>query len=315
MKVVLAGGSGLLGRHLVTALVAERHFPVVLSRDPACAARRLPRGALVRRWDPGGDPIAWAGELGGADVVVNLAGESVGTWPWTERRKRLLRESRLRPTSALVAALGELAPDRRPRVLVSASGTDLYEGRDDEPATEESPAADTFLARLCQEWEAAALQAEPLGLRVVTLRTSLVVAPGAPALERLVLPFRLFLGGPIGSGEQWFSWVDVEDAVGLVLRAMHDPGLSGPLNVAAPDPRRQRDVARALGAVLGRPSRIRTPAWLVRLVLAEQATLLLGSRRVWPDTALRAGYRFRRPRLEDSLAAALAASRLSSQPA
>ena len=168
-------------------------------------------------------------------------------------------------------------------------------------ADETTPPADTFLSRLVLAWEAEALAAEALGVRVVLMRTSPVMAPGAAVLRVLALPFRLFVGGRLGSGRHWMSWVDIDDAVGLYLLALESNTVRGPLNVTAPDPRRQSEFARALGAALHRPSWFPTPAWVVRLVLRDQATLALGSRRIWPAKALAMGYAFRRPGLEDSL--------------
>lgn len=302
MKIVVAGGSGLIGRAICLALLTAGHEPVVLSRDPQRAAR-LP-GVRIVAWKP---PTvgAWAAELADAGAIINLAGASIAKWPWTPRRKKALMESRLRPTRALVAALSSMPPGKRPSVLLSASGTDLYEGRDQTPADESTPPCDTFLARLCLAWEGEALRAERLGLRVVLMRTSSVFVPNAPVLRVLSLPFRLFLGGRLGSGRQWMSWVDGLDAVGLYLWALESEAIRGPLNVAAPDPRLQSGFARALGSALHRPTWFRTPAWIVRLVLGEQATLALGSRRIWPAKALAAGYVFRRPHLEASLSAVL----------
>jgi len=302
VKVLLAGGSGLIGRSLCAALLSAGHEPVVLSRNPARA--RLPEGVRGVEWQPP-EIGEWTAELEGADAVINLSGESIGRWPWTPARKRLLRESRLVPTATLIAAIGALPPERRPRVLLNACGTDSYEGKDEQPADESTPPADTFLARLCVDWEREALRAQELGLRVVILRTCSVVAREAASLRLLSLPFRLFVGGRIGSGKQWMSWIDMSDAVGLYLRALESEEFSGPINLAAPDPRRQVDFARALGSALHRPSWFPTPAWPVRLVFGEQATLALGSRRVWPAKALVLGYTFRLPRLEDALTEAL----------
>lgn len=300
MKVLLAGGSGLIGRALCSALLQLGHQPVVLSRSPGDALRRLPAGTRCLDWDPPrlGD---WTSELAGAGAVINLAGASVAVWPWTRRRKRVLRASRLEPTRALVSAIASIPDSDRPRVLVSSSGTDLYEGRDAEAATEDTPPASTFLARLCVDWEAAAMTAAQHDVRVVLARTSLVVAPNAPSLRLLALPFRLFAGGPIGTGRQWMSWVDIEDTVGMIVWAMTGDTIAGPLNLSAPDPRQQADFAKALGTAMHRPSWLRTPAWAIRLVLRDEATLALGSRRVWPAKALAAGFEFRYPLLEDSL--------------
>lgn len=313
MKVVIAGGSGLVGRHLASSLVDDGHEVIVLSRQPRRAGRRLPAAVRVEQWDPTRPSAVLALTIANTTAVVNLAGASIGRWPWTAGRKRELRDSRLNATRSLVEAIAALSPSDRPAALLNASGVDIYEGHDDEPAVEATPPVDTFLARLCVEWEAAAMAAEQLGVRVVLLRMSMVVAAGAPALARLALPVRLFAGGPIGTGRQWISWVAVDDAVGLIRRAISGWDISGPLNVAAPQPVEQRTFARVLAAVLHRPAWLRTPAWLVRLVLGEQATLALGSRRAAPARALEASYSFQRPDLPSALVAALAGPRRSTR--
>ena len=303
MRVVIAGGSGLIGTGLCRALLAAGHDPVVLTRNVR-GASATPPGARTVPWAPP-ELGAWTEELAGAGAIVNLAGASIGRWPWSPRRKQVLRDSRLASTRALVDALAALPEARRPRVLLSASGTDVYEGRDETPADEGTPPADTFLARLCLEWEAAACRAERLGVRVVLMRTSSVIARDAPFLRVVSLPVRLFVGGRLGSGQQWVSWVDYADTVGLYLWALESTEVRGPLNVAAPDPRPQAAFAGAIAAVLRRPHRFPTPAWIVRLVLGDQATLALGSRRIWPARAIAAGYAFKQPVLEEALRAAL----------
>jgi uncharacterized protein (TIGR01777 family) len=299
VKVVVAGGSGLIGRAICRGLMTAGHEPVVLTRNPKRAAARLP-GVRAVAWDPR-VPGEWRDELSDAGAVVNLAGESIGRWPWTSRRRADLVESRVGATRGLVDAIAALPQDHRPAVLLSSSGTDLYEGRDAEAADETTPPADTFLSRLVVAWEAEAHKAEALGVRVVLLRASPVIAPGAAALRVLALPVRLFVGGRLGSGRQWTSWVDIDDLVSLYLWALGKPEIAGPINAAAPDVRTQAQFVRALGSALHRPIWFPTPAWIIRFVLGQQSTLALGSRRVWPAKALASGYVFRRPRLEDSL--------------
>lgn len=300
MKVVVAGGSGLIGSRLVHELAAKGDEVVILSRSATASAG----GARTVTWTPGAAG-PWAAELRGADAVINLCGESVGIGRWTKKRKRVLRESRVVATRSLVEAVAELEPAERPSVVVNASGADVYEGLDTEPATEDTVPASTFLAELCLEWEAEASRAADLGVRVVCPRLSLVIAPGAPSLARMVLPFRFMLGGPLGSGEQWLSWIAVEDVVGLMVWALTEQQVSGPVNAAAPEPIRQRQMAEALGQVLHRPARLRTPAFAIRLALGEQATLALGSRRVVPTKAIELGYEFRVTDIEQALAAVL----------
>jgi uncharacterized protein (TIGR01777 family) len=303
VKVVVAGGAGLIGRALCASLVGDGHEVVVLSRDPAHAvAAQVTR---VVEWAPGADG-AWSDELREASAVVNLAGASIGRWPWTAGRQRLLRDSRLTATRSIVDTIAALPSPDRPGTLLSASGTDVYEGRDDLPANEATPPGSCFLARLCLDWEAEARRAEELGVRVVALRTSSVLAHEAPYLRVVSMPFRLFLGGRLGNGRQWVSWIHLDDVVRGYRWALESPSVTGPVNLSAPDPRRQLDYARALGTALHRPSWFPTPAWLIHLVLGGQASLALGSRRVWPAILLDHGFMFSQPHLEEALASALA---------
>jgi uncharacterized protein (TIGR01777 family) len=305
MKVVVTGGTGLIGAAISRAFLTRGDQVVVLTR---CQSRRSGQnGPRYVFWDPP-NPGGWTNEVAGADAVINLAGASIGRWPWTSRRMRVLRESRLTSTRSLVEAIALAPSTSRPRIMLSGSGTDVYEGRDAEPAGEDTTPGNSFLARLCLDWEAEARKAESLGVRVVLMRTSSVIARGAPYVRVISLPFRIFLGGRLGSGRQWVSWVDLADVVGLYLCALESDTVRGPLNVSAPDPRPQALYATAVGAALGRPAWLRTPAWVIRLVLGDQATLVLGSRRVWPAKAMAAAYSFRRPRLEESLEQALSSS-------
>ena len=303
MKIVVAGGTGYIGKALVQALTSFGHGVVVLSRS---ARDGGPGNARAVAWDPtGSESTVWAQELRGASAVVNLAGASIGGGRWTAARKRVLRESRTQSTGALVDAMRQLDVGERPRVLVNASGIDYYGDRGDEIVTEESGPGASFLAELCVQWEAAAREAEALGIRVVLMRTSVVVGKGADALERLALPFKLFAGGPLGSGRQWFPWVHLDDAVGLYRFAIDNESVTGPLNLVSPDLRRERELAAAVGRILGRPSWAPAPAFVLRIVLGELSELILHGRRAEPRKALALGYEFKRPNLEDALRQAL----------
>jgi uncharacterized protein len=299
-RVVVAGGSGFIGRSLVEVLATRGYEVVVLSRDPRRAAGPLPEGARSVGWEG-----EWTGELPGAAGVVNLAGASIGGGRWTARRKQRMLSSRVETTDRLVDAIRALPARRRPPVLVNASGIDYPGDCGDERVAEDAGPGDSFLARVCVAWEAAARRAEELGVRVVLMRTSFVFGPGAPAVRLLALPFRLFVGGPLGSGRQWFPWISLEDTVRMYALALERHSLSGPVNVVAPEQLRQREVARELGRVLHRPSRLPTPAPLLRLALGEQADLLLHGQRAEPRNALAAGFEFRhatlRPALEEAL--------------
>jgi uncharacterized protein len=301
MRVVIAGGSGMIGRHLAMELLADGWAVDVLTRDLRRASSRLPHGARAIAWMPG-SPAGLETALDGARGVIDLAGVSLGPRPWTSGRKRAILDSRLSATDTIVEAIRALPQDRRPAVLVNASGSDVYTGRDTEPADEATEPTHDFLADVCLRWEAAAQAAEPLGVRVALVRTAFVLASDAPVLRLLALPFRLFVGGPLGSGRQWFSWIHVHDLVGIYRLALTDRSLDGPINGASPEPCRQADLAVALGRTLHRPSWLPAPAWALRLALRDQATLLIGSRRVVPARALAAGYRFRHPSVDEALA-------------
>lgn len=270
-KVVVAGGTGLIGKALVSALVTDGAEVVVLSRRPE--RESLP-GARTVGWDGKTVTPEWASELAGAAGVVNLAGASIGGGRWTARRKQLILESRTGSTGALAAAIGTLSSAERPPVLVNSSGID-YAGDGEGEVDENAEPGTSFMARVCVEWEAAARRAEGHGVRVVCMRTPLVISREALALKLMALPFRLFAGGPLGNGRQWFPWVHIADAVNVYRRAVEDESLRGVLNMVAPEVPRQREAARELGRALHRPSWLPVPAPVLRLALGEQADLLL----------------------------------------
>jgi uncharacterized protein (TIGR01777 family) len=306
VKVVVAGGTGFIGRALTRSLLGGGHDVVVLTRDARAAINRLPAGVRAVEWHAGNARAAWSTELRGAGAVVNLSGASIGGGRWTTARKRVLIESRARPTEALVLAMAELPDAERPEVLVSASGIDYYgHHAGDETLDERGAPGRSFLARLSVQWEDAALQAEPLGVRVVRIRTAMCVGRGAQALRMLVLPFRFFAGGPLGDGRQWFTWIHLDDLVAMYILAIERSDLKGPVNAVAPNLVRERDVAREIGRVLRRPSRVPAPAFALRLVLGEMADLVLHGRNAVPAAALAVGYAFRfadiRAALENAL--------------
>jgi uncharacterized protein (TIGR01777 family) len=301
-KLVLAGATGFMGRPLVDSLVRDGFEVVVLSRHPGAAV--LPAGARAVAWD-GTSVDGWSGELADATGIVNLAGASIGRWRWTPARKREIVRSRVETTRALVEACGRLRPEQRPQVLVNSSGIDYAGDSGDEIVTEQVRPGDSFLARVCVEWEAAALGAEALGVRAVVMRTPLVVGRGALALRLMALPFRLFTGGPLGDGRQWFPWAHLEDTVAAYRRALEDERLRGAVNLVAPALVRQRDAARELGAVLSRPSWLPAPRPALRALLGEQADLLLHGQRAVPTKLVEVGFRFAHPSLRGALEDAL----------
>ena len=307
MKIVIAGGTGFLGSPLGEVYAEEGHDVRVLTRRlPAGESRHEPGTGMpgVTRvgWNPDGrdDPAAAAAltaVVDDADAVINLAGESLGDKRWNAQRKAVLRDSRIHPTRTLVKAITSAA--RPPRVLISASGVGYYGASGDEPKTEDSPAGDDFLAQLCEDWEREARGAANAGTRVVLLRTGVVIERSGGALVKLITPFRLFVGGPMGSGRQWMSWLHRLDYLEMVRWIIETPALDGPVNATAPHPVTNREFARALGRALRRPSLVPAPAFALKLLLGEMAEpLVLTGQRVIPARALSHGYHFRYPEID-----------------
>jgi uncharacterized protein len=293
MRIVVAGGTGFLGRPLVERLERDGHTVRVLSRRPA-SAREV-------AWTPDGAAGPWAAALEDADAVINLAGESIAGGRWTVARKARIRDSRIRATRSLVAAIQQ-AP-RVPAVFLSGSAIGYYGPRGDEPVTEQASAGDDFLAAVCRDWETEALRAAGT-TRVVLLRTGIALESDGGALPQMALPFKLFAGGPVGSGRQYYSWIHRDDWVNMVTWALRAGGVSGPLNLTAPTPLPNREFARTLGRVLSRPSFMPAPAFALRIVLGEMAeALLLTGQRVLPAQAQAQGFQFTYPTLEPALRA------------
>jgi hypothetical protein len=294
-------------RALVTgALLARLSKPTVLSRDPDHAASLL-GGVRALRWDSAREP-APPDALLEVDTVFHLAGEPLAEGRWTAEKKRRILDSRVLGTRNLVAGLAAL-PGPRPRVLVSASAVGYYGDRGDEELDESAPLGQGFLAEVCAAWEREALAAEALGMRVVYVRTGVVLAAGGGALARMLPAFRLGAGGPLGSGKQWMPWVHVDDVVGLFLHASHHEPLRGPLNAVSPQPVTNAVFTRALGAALRRPALVPIPRAALRIVFGEMSDLLFESQRVLPSVAQRTGYRFEYAELEGAVRAALSSER------
>ncbi len=307
MRIAITGGTGLVGRAIARSLATEGNQVIILSRH-AEDVRRLPSDVVVRNWSAT-DIETLASTIDGVDAVVSLAGTPVAPWPWTRRRKAAILDSRVGGIRALVSAIGRPPPDRRPSVLIVVSGVDAYPesdpGPDPAPMTEASPMGSGFLAQVSRAVEAEAARAEPLNVRVTRMRMGHVLARDAELVRLLALPVRLFLGGRIGSGRQWMSWVHIDDAVGIFRLAIAYGGPAAVVNVVAPNACRQIDFVRAMAAALRRPVRIPVPARLVRLVLGEESALLLESRRVAPRRVLDLGFTFRHETIESAMRAVL----------
>ena len=288
MNVLISGLTGFVGSALSAELGALAHSVRGFSRRS---------GPGVFKWDPiAGKPPAEAFE--GVDAVVHLAGESV-VGLWTQAKRKAIRDSRVEGTKNLVAALADL--EHRPRTLISASAVGYYGDRGDEELTEDSAPGEGFLTETCLAWEQAASEAEDLGIRVVRLRIGIVLAAGGGALGAMHLPFRLGLGGPLGDGRQWNSWITRADLIRLILLSLENESVAGALNGTAPEPQRQRDFAKTLGRVLHRPAFLPVPAFALRLILGGFSTELLSSERVLPRAAESYGFEFRQPSLEPAL--------------
>ena len=301
MRIVIAGGSGFLGRRLTSAWLEAGDDVTILTRRPETTSRRFPAAVTVGRWSPPVVDDQLVALLRGADAVVNLAGAPIGGRPWTPGHRRAILQSRLDATGTIVEALRRVPEAERPGVLVNASGIDIYGDRPFGEMTEDAQPGGSLLAGVVVEWERAARAAETLGVRVVTARTALIVAPEALAWRLVLVPFRLFVGGRLGSGRQRFTWIHVDDAVRLYDLAVRDPSINGPLNMVAPEVPTQAGLARAIGRAMHRPAIFPAPAALLRLVLWGQADIVLHGRVAVPAKARAAGYEFRYPTVESAL--------------
>ncbi len=303
MTIVIAGGTGFLGRALTERLVRDKHQVVILSRGDG--APRAQEGVRVVAWTPNGDAGPWAAEIDGADAVVNLAGAGIADRRWTKARKQLLYDSRIDSTRSLVAAVR--AARVKPRVFIQAGGVGIY-GAHANGATfdESSGSGSDFLAQLCVAWEEAARPIAADGGRLVVMRNAVVLARGGGALARMLPAFQFFAGGRIASGRQYMPWIHLDDWVGMTIWAIENPAVSGPINAAAPNPVTNADFSRALGRALHRPAWAPVPAFVLNLIFGEMATdcLILGQR-VVPRRATELGYRFRFERIDEALADAV----------
>ncbi|MGC4000829.1 MAG: TIGR01777 family oxidoreductase [Anaeromyxobacter sp.] len=294
MHVFLTGATGLIGQAAARALLGRGDVVTALSRSPS-APRTLPPGVRILQGDPA---VAgpWEEELARCDACVHLAGEPVAEGRWTAEKKLRIRESRVRSTERVAAVIAAGGP----AVLVSGSAVGFYGSRGDEVLDEAAAPGDGFLSEVCQAWEAAAAPAR-VQARVVFLRTGIVLSRHGGALPELVRPFKLFAGGPLGRGLFWQPWIHLADELGLLLFALDEARVEGPLNAAAPEPALNRDLAAALGRVLHRPALLAAPAAAVKLLAGELASVVLASQRVVPRKALELGYRFKFPALEPAL--------------
>ncbi len=297
MSALVTGATGFVGTRLCARLTA----PHVLSRHPGDVRRKLGPEVKPFQWETSSIPPAES--FTGVTEIFNLAGESVAEGRWTEKKKREIYDSRVKGTRALVDGIAKLA--QKPRVLVSASAVGWYGDTGEVEIDESFPAASDFLAEVCQDWEKEARRAETLGVRVVCIRIGLVIGKGG-ALKKMLLPFKLGVGGKLGSGRQWMSWIHVEDLVSIFLLAAQQNSVSGVLNGTAPHPVRNEEFTKVLGSVLRRPTIFPVPSVALKLALGEFSSVLLASQKVLPKATLKAGMEFKFPELRAGLQDAIA---------
>ena len=315
MNVAIVGGTGFIGRNIAPVLAGGGNTVTILTRNPHATSAVVGGNVHVRKWDPlngqtSGNPFQEQ------DAVINLAGASIAERRWTRSRKAVLRASRIETTRTLVMALSRLFAPVRPKILINASGIGVYGLETGDPSRLRTGAVDErqrpgtgFLADLCVEWERAAFKATAYGIRTVCLRIGMVLGKDGGALQKMLLPFKLFLGGPVGNGTQPVSWIHVEDLGRLIAAILRQPSYSGAVNAAAPHPVTMREFCRQLGRALGRPSWLPVPALALKIGLGELSTLLTHGQAVTPRVAQQLGFTFTYPDLESALSAILGKGR------
>ena len=289
MHVLLTGGTGFIGRALVRCLVERGDRVSVVSRNPD-AVRDLPEGCQA---------VAWLPDLSEFDAVINLAGEPLIGKRWNEAQRERILDSRIESTDRIVAALAQASP--RPKTLINASAIGIYGDRKDDWLDETEPPANDFVGQVCTQWEAAATRAREHGIRTASIRIGLVLGADGGALKKMLLPFKLGLGGPLGSGKQWMSWIHIDDLCRLFLHALDVPAVSGPHNGTAPNPVTNKQFTRALGRSLHRPAFLPAPKPALRIALGQVAQLLTDSQRCKADKVQATGFKFRFPELQPAL--------------
>jgi len=291
MRIVITGGTGLIGNALAREMGSAGHEVVVLTRDPARSGT-LPPGTRAVRWD-GRTAGDWAKLLDGDTVIVHLAGDAIAVGRWTDEKKRRIRESRVESGRAVLEGVRQARS--KPRALLQGSAVGYYGDAGDEVVTESHPPGDDFLARVCVEWEASTAEVTSFGVRRPLLRTGIVLSSQGGALPRMALPFRMLAGGPLGNGRQWLPWIHEADEVGAIRFLIEREDADGPFNLTAPAPLPNRDFSRALGEALHRPSFAPAPGFALRFLLGEMADALLHGQRAVPRKLLDLGYAFRYP--------------------
>ena len=298
MRAIITGGSGLIGSALAADLLKDGHEVIVLSRDPQRQQSRMPSGVRLERWD-GRSAQGWGHLVEDAWAIVNLAGENIAEGRWSENRKRSIVESRVLAGKAVAQAV--IQAEHKPAVVVQSSGIGYYGTHADELINEDSPAGTDFMSQICQQWEPASAAVEQAGVRRVVVRNGVVLSLQGGAFPRMLLPFRFFVGGPLGSGRQWISWIHLRDEIAGLRFLMENPGSSGVYNLTAPHPVQNRDFEQAVGRAMHRPAIIPTPAIAIQLLFGEMAITVLEGQRALPERLEREGFVFGFPHIEEAL--------------
>lgn len=297
-KILITGATGSIGQNLVQTLAARGDEIIVLTGNRKKAESKLPLVNKIIEWNY--EQIdEWKNELNGVDAVVHLAGANLGAKRWNESYKRLCYNSRIISTGNLVEAIKSV--ERKPKVFISSSAVGIYGNRSDEVLDENSLAGNDFMTDICKDWEKEAEKVEQSGVRRVSIRTGLVLQKDEGVLKKLTLPFKFFIGGPLGNGRQWFPWIHIDDIVGIYIHAIDNVNLNGPINAASPEIVRMKDFAKTFGKVLKRPSVFPVPKIAMKIVAGEVADYAVMSQRTSVDKILNTGYKFRFENLEDAL--------------
>ena len=300
MRLVITGATGFIGTALCAKLLAQGHALTLFTRGSPRDGNTGTKRWL--HWTPG-TLREWDAAVDGVEGLINLAGEPIAEKKWTHTQRRRIEMSRIDATHSLVQACAKAK--QKPKFLINASAVGYYGPRGDEMITEETPPGNDFLGQLCRDWEEEAIKAEELGMRVVRLRIGIVLGPGGGALAKMTKPFKFFVGGTLGSGEQWMPWIHMEDLIGLILRIMEEARASGPVNATAPNPMRNKEFCQILAKVMHRPCWAPVPGFALRFVLGDMAEMLLTGQRVMPAAAEKFGYQFRYPDLQPALEACM----------
>ena len=303
--IVITGATGIIGTELALKLISSGRSVVVFARNTAAAVAKIPGAAGYVRWDADMSSGEWAGALEGAHAVVHLAGKPLlEGGRWTEEHKAACYDSRIKGTRTLVTAMAGL--EKKPEVFVSSSAIGYYgafeQCEDTGDLVESAPAGTDFLAKICHDWEVEALPAGKLGVRVVLLRTGIVLSTRSGMLQKMMTPFSYFVGGPVGTGKQCISWIHLDDEIAVILQALDNPGWRGPVNAVSPEPITMSGFASELGVVMGRPSLFPVPKFVVQLIMGEGADYAVKGQKVVPGFLQEHGFRFAWPKLHDALA-------------